>query len=575
MTGPKSSLRHRKGGDTPGQSTTNLTNLIPRSHSNHHHRALTLKNIFIAATFLKVLLFCSYHSTDFEVHRNWLAITSQVPLREWYTEATSQWTLDYPPFFAYFEYFLTWFVPQIVKNDGCLDLVEQGNYGLPTVFFQRTTVIITEIVLFLALQHYIDIAGETPDDYSTGAGESGAVIDEDTSASNKRFKKLQAFAVAGSIALSPGLLIIDHIHFQYNGFMYGILIFSLVAAMNNNPLLSGFLFAVLLCFKHIYLYLAPAYFVYLLRIYVLDSPQPSPSQSSKSFFRPIWPVRSINFPNTFRLGIAVLTPFFLAFAPFVYYGKIPDMLSRLFPFSRGLTHAYWAPNVWAVYSFADRVLGFLSGKASAGSTRGIVGDVNFSTLPEITPSLTFYLTLFYMCLALLPLFLWPTIPRFLASVTLCGYSSFLFGWHVHEKAILLIIFPLSFLALRDPRILATFTPLAVAGYISLFPLIFTPAESLLKAIYSFVWFLMFFLSFQNLVQVRSVHRHVFLLDRARLIYMIGFVPLLLSSFVIDKFLSDRFEFAYLMAISVYCSIGVIGSWAAFSWLYFFDEELWS
>ncbi|WP_204267061.1 hypothetical protein, partial [Klebsiella aerogenes] len=46
---------------------------------------------------------------------------------------------------------------------------------------------------------------------------------------------------------------------QYNGFMYGIMIASMVAARNGQPLLCGALFAILLCFKHIYLYLAPAY----------------------------------------------------------------------------------------------------------------------------------------------------------------------------------------------------------------------------------------------------------------------------------------------------------------------------
>src|ERR1700709_2970961 len=72
--------------------------------------------------------------------------------------------------------------------------------------------------------------------------------------------KRPSHAAALSILLSPGLLIIDHIHFQYNGFLYGLLILSLVLARKESTTLaSGLLFAALLCLKHIYLYLAPAY----------------------------------------------------------------------------------------------------------------------------------------------------------------------------------------------------------------------------------------------------------------------------------------------------------------------------
>lgn len=104
--------------------------------------------------------------------------------------------------------------------------------------------------------------------------------------------------------------------------------------------MSGVIFMALLCLKHIYLYLAPAYFVYLLRAYCLGP---------KSIF-------DLKLFNCIKLGTGIISIVGLAFGPFAYLEQIPQVFSRLFPFSRGLCHAYWAPNIWAIYSFTDRIL---------------------------------------------------------------------------------------------------------------------------------------------------------------------------------------------------------------------------
>ncbi|KAL6885317.1 family 57 glycosyltransferase [Trichoderma longibrachiatum] len=493
----------------------------------------TLTQCALVAAAFKVLLFPAYKSTDFEVHRNWLAITNSLPLSQWYYEKTSEWTLDYPPFFAYFEWLLA-HVARLVD----LAMVRVYNLGYDsweTVYFQRFSVIVTELLLVYALQMFVD--------------------------SSPLQSKRAAQVAALSVLLSPGLLIIDHIHFQYNGFMYGILVASLVLARSKSTLLqSGLVFGALLCFKHIYLYLAPAYFVFLLRAYCL---------SARSIFR-------IKVLNCVKLGLGLAGIFAAAFGPFALMGQIPQLLSRLFPFSRGLCHAYWAPNVWALYSLADRVLIHFAPKlglplkteALNSVTRGLVGDTAFAVLPEVTPRVCFALTLLFQILPLIKLFKRPTWENFIGAVTLCGYASFLFGWHVHEKAILLVIIPFSLIALRDRRHLGAFRPLIVAGHISLFPLIFTPAEFPIKTIYTVFWLVLFLISLDRMAPASNQPR-VFLLDRFSTLYIAVSTPLIAyTSLFHQVILGKRLEFLPLMFTSSYTAIGVVGSWVGYMVVYY-------
>lgn len=151
--------------------------------------------------------------------------------------------------------------------------------------------------------------------------------------------------------------------------------------------------------------MAPPYFVYLLRAYCM-----TPSGR----FLPM---------NFAKLGATVLAVFAASLGPFIHH--LPQLGQRLFPFTRGLNHAYWAGNVWSLVTLADRAIlkcacdGLCARRPSqtevcsliaaavgpkvglklavnkagvASSTRGFVGDTVFAVLPNVKPMHCFLLT---------------------------------------------------------------------------------------------------------------------------------------------------------------------------------------
>ena len=142
-------------------------------------------------------------------------------------------------------------------------------------------------------------------------------------------------------------------HFQYNLLLQAIFVLSIGFMEEKRYLLGAFTYSMLLNFKHIYLYCAPAYFFYLLVNYVLESSE------------------VINFGDRIKrfikLGLITLIPFIISFGPFLLVTGIEgiqQIFGRLFPFGRGLIHDYWAPNFWALYYFIDKLLFLFSSKMS-------------------------------------------------------------------------------------------------------------------------------------------------------------------------------------------------------------------
>lgn len=422
------------------------------------------KSIVLFVTCVKLLFITAYRSTDFEVHRNWLAITHSLPTSKWYFESTSEWTLDYPPLFAWFEYLLS-LVAQLV-DPGMLQLNNLNYASTATVYFQRLSVIFSDLVFVYAVWTWCDVA-VCPKKRSRSA--TGA---------DPWFEPATVLAML--FLWNPGLLLVDHIHFQYNGFLHGTLLLATARLFQGRAIEATFWFAVLLHLKHIYLYVAPVFFVYLLRSYCFGSASEGGLKALLGSFRVV---------RFLQLAGTVILVSVVSLWPFLSQTQLVQLGQRLFPFKRGLCHAYWAPNWWALYAASDRVMA-LSGlmpksaaEANASTTAGLVRDSSFLFLLDVRPVCTFLLTLLFQLPALCGLWKRPRDQwLLLRALVLCSLSAFLFGWHVHEKAVLMPILLATPLALRSSEDAAIFLLLSAAGHCSLFPLLFRPAETSVKVV---------------------------------------------------------------------------------------------
>ncbi|GJP61486.1 hypothetical protein CLOP_g18641 [Closterium sp. NIES-67] len=160
-------------------------------------------------------------------------------------------------------------------------------------------------------------------------------------------------------------------------------------------------------------------------------------------------------------------------------------------------------------------------------------------------------------------------------------SAFLLGWHVHEKAVLHCLLPLSLLASASPAWAAEFLILATVSHYSLLPLLFTLPEYPIKLLLLSLFSLALLLSSLRLFSPSPHHRRTLSthqptpnpqfpkvqypswLYKLRVVHALGVLPLemLCQLLYHHPGLHARFPFLPLLLTSVYCAVGITVAWA--------------
>ncbi|KAM9976392.1 hypothetical protein ACTFIR_010233 [Dictyostelium discoideum] len=351
---------------------------------------------------------------DYEAQRHWMEITTKLDIHQWYFNSTDNdlmyWGLDYPPLTAY----LSWVFGKIGEfiEPKSMELFTSRGYETDSnKLFMRMTVIVSDLFIWLPSVWFFVKTFYKQRNIS---------------------QQISAFLF---ISLQPGLLLIDHGHFQYNGVSLGLALFAITFIIRDQQLLASFFFVLSLNYKQMSLYYSPAFFFYLLL-------------SNFEFTLKFSKIFSSIF-KILKIGIVVIFTFILCWIPFLSIEQASQVLFRLFPFARGLYEDKVA-NFWCFISLIIKV-------KTLFTTDQLIKICLILTLVTMLP-------LVYGI---------KRIPKnkfvFIYSLINSSFSFFLFSFQVHEKTILLVSLPVSLLILHHPNTVWWFILIST---FSMFPLLF-------------------------------------------------------------------------------------------------------
>ena len=127
----------------------------------------------------------------------------------------------------------------------------------------------------------------------------------------------------------PGLILIDHGHFQYNNVSLGLFILSVGLILQNRILWASMTFILALSYKQMELYHALPFFFYLLGLCLRKEPNWSSAVT-----------------KLIKIGTVVILTFCAVWWPFLQdFDQLKQVLVRIFPLNRGLFEDK-VSNVW-------------------------------------------------------------------------------------------------------------------------------------------------------------------------------------------------------------------------------------
>ncbi|NXG78350.1 ALG6 glucosyltransferase, partial [Baryphthengus martii] len=324
---------------------------------------------------------------DYEAQRHWQEVTYNLPIRQWYFNTSDNnlmyWGLDYPPLTAYHS-FVCAYVAKLINPDWIALHTSRGYESQPHKLFMRTTVFVADLLVYIpAVVLYCFSLKET---------------------STK--KKASALC----ILLYPGLILIDHGHFQYP-LSLGFALWGVICLSHDWDLLGSAAFCLALNYKQMELYHSLPFFCYLL---------------GKCFKKGL---KGKGLVLLTKIAGTVVASFAVCWLPFCTdVEQIMQVLRRLFPIDRGLFEAcmFSSPpprlaNIWCSLSVLIKIKNVIS--------------------PQTQLKLSFAVTFLSLLPTCIKLTVQPSLRGFKFALVSCALSFFLFSFQVHEKSILLVSVP--------------------------------------------------------------------------------------------------------------------------------------